>query len=81
MTSGTEEEQLAQIKDWWQRNGKPLVLGAVIALVLVFGWQFWQKHQINQAQERLGGFISNCSAPPWNPARLMPPKCRGWAIC
>jgi len=50
VTSGTEEEQLAQIKDWWQRNGKPLVLGAVIALVLVFGWQFWQKHQINQAQ-------------------------------
>ncbi len=50
MTSGTEEEQLAQIKDWWQRNGKPLVLGAVIALVLVFGWQLWQKHQINQAQ-------------------------------
>ena len=50
MTSGTEEEQLAQIKDWWQRNGKPLVLGAVIARVLVFGWQFWQKHQINQAQ-------------------------------
>ncbi|MBW8452731.1 MAG: tetratricopeptide repeat protein [Pseudomonas sp.] len=50
MTSGTEEEQLAQIKDWWQRNGKPLVLGAVIALVLVFGWQFWQKHQIHQAQ-------------------------------
>jgi len=50
VTSGTEEEQLAQIKDWWQRNGKPLVLGAVIALVLVFGWQLWQKHQINQAQ-------------------------------
>ncbi|WP_394374845.1 YfgM family protein [Stutzerimonas frequens] len=50
MTSGTEEEQLAQIKEWWQRNGKPLMLGAVIALVLVFGWQFWQKHQINQAQ-------------------------------
>jgi predicted negative regulator of RcsB-dependent stress response len=50
VTSGTEEEQLAQIKEWWQRNGKPLMLGAVIALVLVFGWQFWQKHQINQAQ-------------------------------
>lgn len=50
MTSGTEEETLAQIKEWWQRNGKPLLLGAVLALVLVFGWQFWQKHQINQAQ-------------------------------
>lgn len=50
MTSGTEEEQLAQIKDWWQRNGKPLLLGGALALVLVFGWQFWQKHQLNQEQ-------------------------------
>ena len=50
MTSGTEEEQLAQIKEWWQRNGKPLLLGGALALVVVFGWQFWQKHQLNQAQ-------------------------------
>lgn len=50
MTSGTEEEQLAQIREWWQRNGKPLLLGGALALVLVFGWQFWQKHQLNQAQ-------------------------------
>ncbi len=50
MTSGTEEEQLAQIKEWWQRNGKPLLLGGLLALVLVSGWQFWQKHQLNQAQ-------------------------------
>lgn len=49
MTSGTEEEQLAQLKDWWQRNGMPLLLGAALALALVFGWQFWQKHQLNQA--------------------------------
>lgn len=48
MTSGTEEEQLAQIKEWWQRNGMPLLLGAGLALVLVFGWQFWQRHQLNQ---------------------------------
>ncbi|MCP9339157.1 YfgM family protein [Stutzerimonas xanthomarina] len=50
MTSGTEEEQLAQIKEWWQQNGKPLLLGGALALALVFGWQFWQKHQLNQAQ-------------------------------
>ncbi|MGK9064630.1 YfgM family protein [Stutzerimonas chloritidismutans] len=50
MTSGSEEEQLAAIKDWWQRNGKPLLLGAVVALILVFGWQFWQKRQLTQAQ-------------------------------
>lgn len=50
MTSGSDEEQLAQIKEWWQRNGMPLLLGGALALVLVFGWQFWQKHQLNQAQ-------------------------------
>jgi predicted negative regulator of RcsB-dependent stress response len=50
VTSGTDEEQLAQVKEWWQRNGKPLLLGGALALVLVFGWQFWQKHQLTQSQ-------------------------------
>ncbi len=48
--SMTEEEQIAQIKDWWQRNGKPLLTGGALALVLVFGWQAWQQYQGNQAQ-------------------------------
>ena len=47
--SMTEEEQIAQIKDWWQRNGKPLLTGGALALVLVFGWQAWQQYQDNQA--------------------------------
>lgn len=50
MTSGTEEETLAQIKEWWQRNGKPLLTGGVLALVVVFGWQYWQKRELDQAQ-------------------------------
>lgn len=50
MVSRTEEEELAVIKDWWQRNGKPLLTGSALALVVVFGWQGWQKYQANQAQ-------------------------------
>jgi predicted negative regulator of RcsB-dependent stress response len=46
----TEDDQLAQLKDWWQRNGKPLVFGAIVALAAVTGWQAWQKHKSNQAQ-------------------------------
>ena len=46
----TEEEQIAQIKDWWQRNGKPLLTGGVLALALVFGWKGWQEYQSTQAQ-------------------------------
>lgn len=46
----TEEEQIAQIKDWWQRNGKPLLTGGVLALAAVIGWQGWQNYQAGQAQ-------------------------------
>ena len=46
----TEEEQIAQIKDWWQRNGKPLLTGSVLALAVVIGWQGWQNYQAGQAQ-------------------------------
>ncbi|MFZ6047800.1 YfgM family protein [Pseudomonas sp. CR3202] len=46
----TEEEQIAQFRDWWQRNGKPMLTGGALALVVVFGWQAWQKYQTNQAQ-------------------------------
>lgn len=49
MTSRTEEEELAVIRDWWQRNGKPLLTGGALALAGVFGWQAWQNHQANQA--------------------------------
>ena len=49
MSDYTEEEQIAQIKEWWRRNGKPLLVGGALALVIVFGWQAWQKHQVNQA--------------------------------
>lgn len=49
MVSRTDDEELAVIKDWWQRNGKPLLTGSALALVVVFGWQGWQKYQTNQA--------------------------------
>ena len=50
MTLRTEEEDLAMIREWWQRNGKPLMTGCVLALVLVFGWKGWQNYQTDQAQ-------------------------------
>ncbi len=50
MTSRTEDENLALMRDWWQRNGKPLLTGILLALVLVFGWQAWKKHETNKEQ-------------------------------
>lgn len=48
--SGTEDDELAAMKDWWQRNGKPLVTGALLALVVVLGWQAWTRYESNQSQ-------------------------------
>lgn len=50
MTSMTEDEQLALLQSWWQRHGKPLIAGCVLALIGVVGWQFWQKQDLNKAQ-------------------------------
>lgn len=51
MSNYTEEEQIAQFKDWWSRNGKPLLTGGALALALVFGWQTWKKHEAGQAEQ------------------------------
>jgi predicted negative regulator of RcsB-dependent stress response len=48
--SGSDNDELAAVKDWWQRNGKPLVTGGLLALIVVFGWQAWHKYQNNQSQ-------------------------------
>ncbi|MCL7462476.1 tetratricopeptide repeat protein [Pseudomonas sp. NW5] len=49
MSAQSEEEQLAAIKEWWQRNGKPLLSGAALAVAGVLGWQIWQDSQATRA--------------------------------
>ncbi|HTN31376.1 MAG TPA: YfgM family protein [Pseudomonas sp.] len=45
----TEDEQISSLKEWWSRNGMPLVTGGLLAVAVVFGWQAWQNHQTNKA--------------------------------
>lgn len=40
----SDEEQLARLKGWWQRYGTSLVVGAVVAVVAVGGWRWYQSH-------------------------------------
>ena len=44
-TYRTEEEQLAALKRWWKENGKSLIIGVVLAVAAVFGWQSWQANK------------------------------------
>jgi len=47
----SEEEQLEAVKRWWKANGSSAVIGSIMGIVLILGWQFWQKHQHGQAEQ------------------------------
>lgn len=41
----TEEEQIQQLKNWLKQYGLTILIGIIIALVLSFGWRYWQQYQ------------------------------------
>lgn len=45
-----DEEQLEALKKWWSENGKSVVGGVVLGLVLVGGWRGWQYYEQNRAE-------------------------------
>jgi predicted negative regulator of RcsB-dependent stress response len=38
----TDEEQLARLRSWWERNGTALIVGLVLAVGAVVGWRWYQ---------------------------------------
>ncbi|MCK3655585.1 hypothetical protein A4G19_07435 [Pasteurellaceae bacterium Macca] len=47
----TEEQQFQEAKNWFKQNGTPIVVVIFIASIASFGWNFWQKHQVEVAQQ------------------------------
>lgn len=43
-----EEQELSAIKAWWNENYKFIIVCFVIAFGGVFGWNYWQLHQIQK---------------------------------
>ncbi|MFC1014624.1 YfgM family protein [Pasteurella multocida] len=46
-----EEQELNEIKTWWKENYKTLIASIIIAFGGVFGWNYWQSHQLNKIQQ------------------------------
>lgn len=46
----TEEEQVEAIKNWWNENGKSLIVTLVVVLGGYFGWTGYQDHQRAQGE-------------------------------
>ena len=39
---GDEEQQVEAIKDWWQANGKAVIIGVVVGIGGIVGWRYYQ---------------------------------------
>jgi predicted negative regulator of RcsB-dependent stress response len=46
----TEEEQVEALQKWWQENSKSTIAAIVFALAAGYGWQGWQQHRVEQAE-------------------------------
>lgn len=46
----TEQEQIQQLKTWLKQYGPTVILGILVALVITFGWRYWQERQTRLLQ-------------------------------
>lgn len=46
-----EQERLAELKGWWEDNGKFVVAAVVAAILSVAGWKGWQSWSASRAEE------------------------------
>ncbi|QIM63482.1 hypothetical protein A1D29_09405 [Pasteurellaceae bacterium Orientalotternb1] len=49
--NSTEEQQFNEAKNWFKKNGTPILLAICVVAGASFGWQFWKKHQVEVAQQ------------------------------
>ena len=50
--SVSDEEQLDQIKSFAKKYGSAMISGILIALIAFFGWEYWQKKNLAEAQSQ-----------------------------
>ena len=41
----TEEEQVEALKRWWKENSTSTIVGLVMGIVIILGWNYWQNHK------------------------------------
>lgn len=68
-----EHEQGERVRGWLRSNGAGIIGGVILGLGLIGGWQWWQKHQLQQrgmAGERYEAALKTLEA--GDPAKAKP---------
>jgi len=50
----SDEEQIEALKRWWRDNGRSIIVGIVIGVAAVGGWQGWQWYTETRLEEAAG---------------------------
>jgi len=58
----SEDEQLEAIKRWFRENGRSLLTAVLVALILVFGYRYWQDTHLRQREAAAAGYQELMSA-------------------
>lgn len=50
----TEEESLEALKKWWKENGQSAIIGLIVGIAIILGWNYWKDHKRAQAEQASG---------------------------
>jgi len=46
-----DNDEMSRLKRWWEGNGSALVIGVIVGLAVIIGWQGWNWYQNRQAAQ------------------------------
>lgn len=52
----SENEQVEALRNFFRDNGKAIIFGIIIGGGAIWGWRFWQSHQIDSANNAAGSY-------------------------
>lgn len=70
--NSTEEQQFNEAKNWFKKNGTPILLAICVISGASFGWQFWKKHQTDVALQTSEKYQQVMESYSQNPTKNLP---------
>lgn len=58
----TDNEREEQLRRWWSDNWAWIIGGVALGLAILGGWQYWQRHQVQVAEQDEAGYLAVVAA-------------------
>jgi predicted negative regulator of RcsB-dependent stress response len=58
----TDNEREEQLRRWWSDNWAWIIGGVALGLAILGGWQYWQRHQVQVAEQDEASYLAVVAA-------------------